>query len=114
MATEYSVFSYLYRDMGNNKVYGDLLIDGIFSEQEICALQRCMDCGIYFTPDKVGIPALQTKMYENYPYNSELDHDENEFAGLRIANGNDMNYPLWGSKSKLLANFRHNPMLNCW
>lgn len=69
---------YLYRDYGNNKVYGSI----IFSNPKQLAasyikaqLEKKLMDETWFKPELMNIPRLT---FENYPYNPELDHPYNE------------------------------------
>jgi hypothetical protein len=75
-------FSYLYRDYGNYKLFGET----IFSNPENISLSeidarikaKLID-GEYFNPEAWGIPRLS---FENYI--PEQDHDWHEFEGVEI------------------------------
>lgn len=57
MAQTRTVFEYLYRDAGNFKTYGRVLLLGRdeAAEREIRA---CLEWGDQFVAEQVGIPAL--------------------------------------------------------
>ena len=75
-------FSYLYRDYGNYKLFGET----IFSNPENLSLSeidarikaRLID-GEFFNPEKWGIDRLK---FENHDY--EQDHDWHEYGGIGI------------------------------
>jgi hypothetical protein len=70
-------FSYLYRDSGNYKLYGDV----IFSNQEAVLvvdiesqIRKCLIDGEHFDPIEWDIVPLRFEVYDD-----ELDHDWHEF-----------------------------------
>ena len=73
-------FSYLYRDYGNYKLFGET----IFSNPENLSLSeidarikaKLID-GKFFNPEEWGIDRLK---FENYDY--EQDHDWHEYEGV--------------------------------
>jgi hypothetical protein len=75
-------FSYLYRDYGNYKLFGET----IFSNPENISLpeietrirEHLID-GEFFSPEKWGIPRLSFEKYNN-----EQDHDWHEYEGLEM------------------------------
>ena len=77
---------YMYRDAGNNKVYGDVVIHGTFTESQLewinSLLSRFPENG--FLPDKVGLPGLQENFLAGSSYDSELDHDWHELEGVEV------------------------------
>lgn len=48
---------YLYRDASNYKVWNECVIRGEISEEQIETIISCLNCGEYFIPEQVGLPA---------------------------------------------------------
>lgn len=74
------LFNYLYRDAGNYKVYGSIILanpDNRSLGEIVLEIKRHLISEQYFDPDKLGIPRLQHKKW-----NSELDHSWNEYSGI--------------------------------
>ena len=71
-------FNYLYRDAGNYKVYGYIVLSNPTNrslDELDLEIKKHLISEQYFDPDKVGIPRLQHKRW-----NSELDHTWNEYS----------------------------------
>lgn len=105
MGDDFWVFEYLYRDAGNFKTHGFLLVSGLVPDAEgtIC---RCLEWGDQFVAEQVGIPALCHKHWETVGEGaSELDHAFQEFAGIRPMEADDAELPRWGSLLELVARF---------
>ena len=99
------VFEYLYRDAGNFKTHGFLLVSGLAPDAE-STIRRCLEWGDQFVAEQVGIPALCHKHWEAVGEGaSELDHAFHEFAGLRPTEADDAELPHWGSLPELVARF---------
>lgn len=111
MSTAYCVMEYLYRDAGNYKAWGYLLLKGISCAADEKTIRSCLDSGEYFLPEKIGIPALQPQIWAaGFPRNSD-DHDFHEFVELREATPTEINtMTAWGTLDDLLAHFRQSRM----
>jgi hypothetical protein len=106
---QYSVVEYQYRDASNYKEFGEILLEGVFSIEDIEILHSCMyDCGQFFIPEEIGIPPLQPRLWEKYNGRNEDDHDWHSIECVRAAEDKDFFLPIWGTKQKLIENFRRN------
>ena len=103
---EYSdlcVFEYRYRDAGNFKTPGSLLLIGNASEAG-AILRLCLDWGDQFVAEQVGIPSLSRQHWASVSDQpSELDHAFHEFVCLRTATDRDLGLPAGGQLQTLLA-----------
>ena len=61
---ECCVFEYLYRDASNYKAWGELLLSGMTSQNEIVALRTRLESDTYFVAEQVGLPALYQELWE--------------------------------------------------
>ncbi len=103
METRASIFEYMYRDAGNFKTCGRLLLTGWDAAAEGEVL-RCLDWGKQFVAEQVGIPALCREHWESSGDGpSDLDHAFHEFIRLREATPADPGMPVWGSLETLVA-----------
>lgn len=103
MDTRASVFEYMYRDGGNFKTCGRLLLTGRDTEAEGKVL-RCLEWGKQFVAEQVGIPSLCREHWEaSGDGPSDLDHAFHEFICLREAHLEDAILPTWGSVETLVA-----------
>lgn len=79
-------FSYLYRDAGNYKEFGEIIFTNQNSkspeEIELVIRKNLID-GDFFVPEKWNVPRLS---FENY--SPELDHEYHEFESLEETNEN--------------------------
>jgi hypothetical protein len=53
---------YLYRDAGNYKQFGSVVLRGAITPQEIGTIKAGLESGEYFIPNQVGLPDLQPNM----------------------------------------------------
>jgi hypothetical protein len=98
MKSAYCVFEYLYRDAGNYKSHGELLLEGPLQEGDIAEIRESLESGEYFIPERVGIPELRSDLYEFSDGPTDDDHIFHEFVALRaatIVSASEMN--LWGT-----------------
>ena len=104
---QFSVFEYLYRDAGNYKAWGELLLLGGATEADIEEIRCQLDLGEYFVPELVGIPPLQVKLHQYSGGPSGDDHIFHEFVDLRPATNLEADsLPLWGTLETLKARFQ--------
>jgi hypothetical protein len=85
MTADYCVFEYMYRDAGNWKSFGSMLLIGDANASRE-TLRKCLDWADLFVAEQVGIPSL----YEAHLAScgsgpSDLDHAYHEFIELRVA-----------------------------
>src|SRR3546814_10327911 len=57
MEGHFTVFEYMYRDAGNFKTEGRLLLSGMDPEAE-AVIRGCLEWGDQFVAEQVGVPAL--------------------------------------------------------
>ncbi len=76
--------SYMYRDAGNNKVFGDAVIHGTFTESQVewmtSLLTRFPENG--FIPSEIGLLGLREDFVAGSSYDPGLDHDWHEWEGV--------------------------------
>lgn len=107
------VFEYLYRDAGNWKTYGTILLDGdsVGACEELSA---CLEWGNNFVAEQVCLPSLCYRHWSDCGDDpSELDHAYHEFVDLRIATMAEIEtLTSSGELEELLERFRR--AKNCW
>lgn len=102
----YSVFEYLYRDSGNYKVWGKILLTGACSKCDEAAIRECLDAGEYFVAEQVGVPALFAELWSLSGGRTSEDHAFHEFSQLRSATFEDcQRLEVSGSLAALLSAF---------
>src|SRR3546814_12977770 len=87
----YSIFEYLYRDAGNYKTHGTVLLAGRTTPADEATVRASLDDAC-FVAEQVGIAPLQPQHLLNCGSESgELDHGFHEFAVLRAAEAGEAN-----------------------
>lgn len=103
MEGKLTVFEYMYRDAGNFKTTGRLLLSGQDGHAEV-AIRACLDWADQFVAEQVGVPALCKEHWESVGEDpSDLDHAFHEFLGLRSANQEDLTLDVWGSVELMVS-----------
>lgn len=75
---------YLYRDAGNWKTHGSVVLAGLLTPEQITAMRRACEDGERFIASQVGLPDLQTLVAEaegGFP--TEDDHVWSEFETIQ-------------------------------
>jgi hypothetical protein len=101
----YTVFEYLYRDGGNFKSYGMVLLQGTFSKEIKNTITSCLIDGMWFVAKDVGLPELFEGVTKWGP--SDLDHPWHEMAELRPATETEINeHDCHGTLRELVNSFQ--------
>lgn len=80
---EFCLFEYMYRDGGNWKTVGLLLMEGNCEGVQV-ELKSLLEWADQFVAEQVGIPPLQEKHFADCGEGpSDLDHAFHEFIQLR-------------------------------
>lgn len=104
---EYCIFEYLYRDAANYKAWGEILLLGVASPNDVVALRASLESDTYFVAEQVGIPALYKELWELSGGRTSDDHALHEFAALRPATEDEIkSVQLFGDLSSLLNTFQ--------
>lgn len=104
---ECCVFEYLYRDASNYKAWGEVLLSGIPSQNDMMALRSSLESGEYFVAEQVGIPAVYKELWNLSGGRTSDDHALHEFVALRIATEDERkSLPLFGKLSSLIKTFQ--------
>lgn len=102
----YSIFEYLYRDAGNYKVWGELLLEGELTNEEVSRLTARFDEGELFIAEQIGVPTLYEELWRQCQCepSEELDHVWHEFSEVRAATSEDLvRLTPWGVAAALRA-----------
>jgi hypothetical protein len=109
MTNSFSIFEYLYRDSGNFKVWGALLLSGSSSDEDEAILRSYLEAGELFVAEQVGIPVLYLDLWALSNGRTHEDHAYHEFVALRPATlDDDLSGHVTNSVLNLLAVFRRN------
>lgn len=104
---EWCIFEYLYRDAANYKAWGEILLSGIPSQDDMAAMRARLESGEYFVAEQVGIPVLYKELWDLSGGPTEDDHALHEFVALRVANEDERkSLPLFGELAGLLKIFQ--------
>lgn len=105
-ASDYSVFVYMYRDAGNYKAGGQLLLRGTYTEIFHTAIRQRCEAWDHFVAEQVGIPTLYTALYQFSGGPTIDDIAFHEFEHLRPASRDDLvSLATWGSLDDLVERF---------
>lgn len=100
------VFEYMYRDASNYKAWGEILLSGVLSQNDIAALRGCLESDTYFVAEQVCLPVLYQELWEFGGPNCD-DHALHEFVALRAASEDERkSLPPFGALSSLLQTFQ--------
>ena len=99
--TSYTILEYQYRDAGNYKAFGELLLEGEMTPSDLADLTPYLYDGEYFIPEEVDIPPLQPLLWEEFGGPGEDDHEWHTFEKVRTACAEDREQPIWGTKEDL-------------
>lgn len=106
MEGKFTVFEYMYRDAGNFKTTGRLLLSGQDPQAE-AAIRSCLEWGDQFVAEQIGVPALCEEHWQSVGEDPlDLDHAYHEFVGLRPAETADMSLRQWGPLTEMVARMR--------
>lgn len=98
----FSVFEYLYRDAGNFKAWGALLLKGTLTEAQVSEIRTKLEGGEFFIAEQIGVPPLYQELWAYSDGATESDHPWHEFFRVRPADENDLAiYAPWGTASAL-------------
>lgn len=103
---KHSVFEYLYRDAGNFKAGGELLLEGALNDDEIARIRMHLESGEFFIAEQIDIPTLYERLWQECECepSSEMDHVWHEFHTIRAADDDDLSrLKVWGKATSLLA-----------
>lgn len=102
----YTVCEYCYRDGGNFKTYGRLLLSGQNDGAE-GIIRKCLEWGDQFVTEQIGVTTLCDEHWESVSDGpSDLGHAFHEFVCLRAPEGDESSLPVWGSLDDLVSRMR--------
>lgn len=99
---------YMYRDAGNYKAYGTVLLSGSIDPSDRRDIVSKMDDGLYFIAEQVGLPTLYHELEKWSSGPTRDDHCWHEF--LDFVEHPQLSEPettsAWGSAALLIDRFR--------
>ena len=103
-ATSFCVFEYLYRDAGNFKAWGALLLKGTLTEAQVGEMCSKFEGGEFFIAEQIGVPPLYQELWTYSDGPAEDDHVWHTFFALRPAEENDLvEGAPWGTVNALFT-----------
>lgn len=101
-ARRYCVFEYLYRDAGNYKAWGALLLRGSLTKAQVAEMRSKFEDGEFFIAEQLGVPTLYQELWKYSDGPTESDHPWHEFSAIRPAEECDLSAgPPWGTMNAL-------------
>ena len=76
-------FEYRYRDAGNFKAYGRVVLDRAIDPSEEDLVRSCLESNEFFIAEQVGVPALYEQLYQWSNGRTQSDHCWHEFIEFR-------------------------------
>ncbi len=104
MSEQHCVFEYMYRDAGNWKTHGALLLLGE-ARNVRHELRKCLEPGDLFVAEQIKVPSLCEEHFATTGDGpSDMDHAYHQFVDLRPAGEEDRaSMPVTGSLTELLT-----------
>lgn len=96
-------FDYLYRDSGNNKIHGTLLLYGTIQPEDVSEFQGYLNGGEWFIPEQVGVPPLYEKLLELSGGVTDEDTPFHEFDCFREPTVEDISSNRISCSAKVLV-----------
>ena len=103
--TTFSIFDYCYRDAGNYKAWGMLLLEGVALKEDIKRIVSVLDGGEFFIAEQLAMPTLYHELWQFSDGPTTEDHVWHQFHELRKATKKELTLPVWGTVSELVARF---------
>jgi hypothetical protein len=79
----WTVFDYMYRDGGNFKAFGTIVLKGRLSQADRQVIKDRLDGGECFVAEQVGVPPLYEQLYRWSNGATRSDHCWHEFVQFR-------------------------------
>ena len=79
------IFEYRYRDAGNWKTEGEVILSGQADTALVEVIRQSLESGELFVPEQVGLEPLQNEhlLTHKCGHDDDLDHAVHEFIGIR-------------------------------
>jgi hypothetical protein len=79
----WTAFDYMYRDAGNFKACGTIILKGYLSATDRKSILGRLDTGEFFVAEQVGVPTLYEELYQWSAGPTVSDHCWHSFIGFR-------------------------------
>ena len=94
----WSAFDYMYRDAGNFKAFGTIILQGTLETIDQELLRSRLSDGEFIIAEQVGVPPLYTELYRWSGGATNSDHCWHEFIGFREIPPPEMDSAIWKAK----------------
>lgn len=101
----FSIFEYVYRDAGNYKAFGQVLLRGECVDAHWRRIEAACDSHLLFVAEQVGVPPLYEELYAYSGGMVAGDHAFHEARKLRLATAEEAAGDAWGPVAELVARF---------
>jgi len=97
-------FEYLYRDAGNYKAFGSVLLDGALSAEELEQVRALLPDEGLFIAEQIGVPSLYGQLYQWSDGPTQDDHCWHEFLTIKVVDESEGRPDAyrWGSARRFL------------
>ena len=103
---DFTVFEYCYRDAGNYKAYGQLLLEGAVSAADVQNLQTHFESGEFFIAEQLGIPPLYDELWALSGGPTQDDHVWHTFHDMRPAGSEVATVRVFDTAKNLISKIR--------
>jgi hypothetical protein len=79
----WTAFDYMYRDAGNSKVFGTVILEGRLGAADQEVIRSHLSSREFFLAEQVGVPPLYQKLYRWSAGATNSDHCWHEFVAFR-------------------------------
>lgn len=98
-------FDYLYRDAGNFKSFGTIILRGNLSLENQRRIINAMESEEFFVAEQVSIPSLYNELFKLSGGRIPSDHAWHSFSQFRQLDLEPESEIVWGSSDDLLSAF---------
>ncbi len=104
----HTLFHYVYRDAGNFKAHGSVLLSGTLSQKQQAEIKAKMEAKEFFIAEQIGVEALYETLYEYSGGRTREDHVWHCFEGFEeVANEDEIiDMSCWGTANELHRSFK--------
>ena len=100
-----TIFEYCYRDAGNFKAFGTLLLDGTVPSHLEAQVRSALQDGQFFIAEQIGVLPLYNQLYKWSGGAIEADHCWHEFVGFKETDNTDSSIECAGTAAEFAARF---------
>lgn len=103
------LFNYVYRDAGNFKAHGSLLLAGKLSQKQQTEIVMKLESQEFFIAEQIGVKPLYGALYEFSGGMTHEDHVWHSFVGFEkvMSDSQMVEVDFWGTAAELLRRFRN-------